>query len=735
MVDVYIKYKDGNYYKLDIDPKEVINIKTVVKDLNDITKIFAPFTQSFKIKATNKNKLLCGFIGNEKNLKWNDSNDFDAMVYISNFIFESGKLTFTEIDYELQRETDFTTTFASNLTGLVETLGDATIQDVFDLTDPLTNITWDGFTLKQGLESIKTVTLANGIELKYGIPFISNNRTWQYSESLSLVDNIQFNPNRNIFLNNGINLKEIRPAINYMAIMNSIIDKYSLNVNAPIFSKPELTDLMVFCNSESLTIPNTPAFPLTNFTDLVYSRFDVKDDAGGNGIPAVSKWLVTSTPATGIFKIKRRAVSRPNNWGDGIDVILTFNNLIAKDANTPKIRVVLKKQSGEVLDSQEIENSEYKFRVKDTQLDGAGELFYKFEILPLTLLTWDNITANTLQYYRYEYKYFTVKSVERATYQFICTTFILSEDLGGNKINLISSLPKMKCIDFLRSFFKTFNISVISTGLQDNSMYWVTPLEIKEINKPYSKRIVDFTKYFDYKTVNKKPSTKYNQYSFTHATSKYFDSIYGDGTVFGSLKYPLLPPSKPTKFEVKTEYSILKQTDSFTHQNIRTCLAFEKSTPTVLDNGGNLYKSVFDEFTIFYLKNKSLGTQTVGCEYSEGSNAEVLSLLEANFVNYNNGKSLAFGAENEITDSLYANYYKDFIERLLNQNTYVSEMIFNLPPNEIFLNFSNTAQNESEIPTGFRPQNEIVVGSQRYSLIDSVINTNSGKAKLTLMNF
>ena len=62
MVQIYIKYTDNNYYLLDIEEKEVINFKITSKDLNDITKIFAPFTQSFNIKATDKNKILCRLV-------------------------------------------------------------------------------------------------------------------------------------------------------------------------------------------------------------------------------------------------------------------------------------------------------------------------------------------------------------------------------------------------------------------------------------------------------------------------------------------------------------------------------------------------------------------------------------------------------------------------------------------------------------------------------------------------
>jgi len=339
-------------------------------------------------------------------------------------------------------------------------------------------------------------------------------------------------------------------------------------------------------------------------------------------------------------------------------------------------------------------------------LDAFGELQLRFEILPETLCSWTSIQFQTKQRVAFTAStYFYSKSTNATD----------SATLGGNKLNLITTLPKMKCIDFLKSFFKTFNIQVINTGLQDGSMYWVTPENINEVNQPYSKRIVDYTPYTDIKTLTKKRGNEYNQYVFKHKDSKYYDAQYGNGTYFGELKYPTTPPANEKKFEVVTDYSILKQNAVFSNPSgARTCLAFTKDTPTTLPNGGNRYKPVYEEFTLMYLKPVALAGNDLSLEFIHGQNFKLTRVLESTFKNPTNGKTLAFGAENIDTNSLYLNYYSDFIELLLRPNTYKSEFEVNLPPNEIFLNFSNLNQGESNIPTGFRPQNEIIIGEQRY---------------------
>lgn len=750
MVQLYIKYTDNNYYLLDLEESESINYKLTVKDLNDITKIFSPFTQSFNIKATDKNKILCGFVGNEKILRLNETGEFDAIIYISGFLFQSGKLSFEESEYEYLDQKNFKTNFASNLTSLTDKLGDLTIQQLFQ-NDPLVKTQWNKNVLKDRLQSIKNITLANGINFKWGVPFMSNIRTWGFDPyNLNTVDNIAYKPSKTVEDVNFISLFETRPAVTYMTIMEHLLLKIGTPVICPVFEKPEAKDLFVWCNSENLIVPDTDSYPLINYTPpVVGSRYDTKEDNNAVNLPSLAdvKWQVTGDFVNGVFKIKRNTTTsgEQGGWGDGFDVNLIFNNLVSLGSSSEtKIKVVLKNATtGNILDSQEITTEKYTFRVIDTRslnptmLDSNGEIYLKFEILPVILLDWSRIDFKTIQKFSYTRRVGLSNRTARGTYSHTAANNTISTSLGGNELNLISILPKIKCVDFLKSFFNTFNISVIATGLSDQSMYWLTPSDIQEVNKPYSKRVVDYTPYVDVATLTKEKANKYNQYVFKHFDSKYYDSVFGDGTRFGSLSYPEVEPAKPTKFEVKTDYSILKQATTFNHpSSAKTCLGFTKDAPTVLDNGGNRYKPVYEEMTLFYLQPKSLGLNTLAVEYTDTSNSQIFSVLEASFKNSFNGKTLSFGAENVVdTDSLYLNYYKSFIELLLNANTYKSEFTLTLPPNEIFLNFANLNQGESNIPTGFRPQNEIIIGEQRYSLQDCTIDLTSGKTKLKQLNY
>ena len=306
MVQIYIKYTDNNYYLLDIEESEVINFKITAKDLSDITKIFAPFTQSFKIPATDKNKILCGFVGNEKIQRINNEGKFDALLYVSGFLFQSGKLSFDETDYQRKDQKNFKTNFASNLTGLKDLLGDTTIQELFqDSTgafDPLVRINWNKTALQGYMSSVTNVTLGNGITLKYGVPFISNKRVWTYdSANLSVVDNIAFKLTRTADTVNQIELDEVRPAISYMTIMEHLLLKIGVPINCPIFLQPEVKDLYVSCNSEKLVSPTDVGYSLTGWNDLIYTTQNVQTQLPP---PSETKWTITES-SDGVYKIKR----------------------------------------------------------------------------------------------------------------------------------------------------------------------------------------------------------------------------------------------------------------------------------------------------------------------------------------------------------------------------------------------------------------------------------------------
>jgi hypothetical protein len=69
-----------------------------------------------------------------------------------------------------------------------------------------------------------------------------------------------------------------------------------------------------------------------------------------------------------------------------------------------------------------------------------------------------------------------------------------SSDVASTNIDLFKSLPDIKCVDFLSSFFKAFNISVFDSP-NNEDLFWLTPSDIETEEQTYSKAVLDYTPY------------------------------------------------------------------------------------------------------------------------------------------------------------------------------------------------------------------------------------------------
>jgi len=58
-----------------------------------------------------------------------------------------------------------------------------------------------------------------------------------------------------------------------------------------------------------------------------------------------------------------------------------------------------------------------------------------------------------------------------------------------------------------------------------------------------------------------------------------------------------------------------------------------------------------------------------------------------------------------------------------------------LPPSELVLNYANKTQGQSNVPDGFRLQNDILIQEVRYSIIDATIDQTTGESTLNLLNY
>jgi len=745
MTEVFISIDNLEFTKIDLSKDESILMKYTQKDLQDISKIFAPYSQNFTFPATTKNRMAFGFFGDTEVLKVNKERKYFCKIYTDGVLNLSGFVVLSDLTYENNKPQDFTGNFTTSMLNLKDRIGDDTIRD---LTADSLVLDWtfkNVFSLVKGAQN----ALINGINATFFVPLISNNRVWGFNQNDTtlLKDNIAYKVTNTADSNNLIQSTELRPCLSFSTIIDLIIKKYGLSITCPLFSRKEYQDLYVYCNYES--IYNTALTKLTvksGFGDMQY-----RDSKNEGGIPDPKKYSAFAYPQSNSFKVVKRA-SPFTNEGEYIKFFNFKVELsgvsVTGGSSTTKATVTLKRKgTNDVLVSGDfdllINAFDCSLQVNDN-LFTANEIEFDAHISFNQPLSWINCTF-AVDFRYYDGKTGLFSSKEYATYYYVSNVNNNSQDVSSTNIDIMKSLPDVKCVDFLSSFFKAFNISIFDTSPNDENLFWLTPSDIQTVGQSYSKAVLDYTPYVDISSYKKSVPSDYNYYNFKHATSKYKSNIdYAAAALleYGQVVNPAIKPKDAKEFKVETNFSLIVPV-VISGTNVLTHYGFTDDTPEIIEGGETRYKPNFNELTVFYSHGNTALPNDFGFKSTNNSGVNINSKLSTHIKvapwNINN-ESFAFSVlvDYDLKNypvNLYLKGYDAQTSRLLDTNVLSQEYIFDLPSNEIYLNEATTIQGAGNTPAGFRLQNDIIVGETLFTIIDANIDITTGKAQLTLLNF
>lgn len=288
---------------------------------------------------------------------------------------------------------------------------------------------------------------------------------------------------------------------------------------------------------------------------------------------------------------------------------------------------------------------------------------------------------------------------------------------------MIKALPPVKVIDFLTSYFKTFNIAVLDVTPDDDSLYWYTPQDILA-NKKTVTYVADITE------VEKSVQDDFNYYIFKHANSNFRSNVdykTSLGIDYGQSNFPEIKPKEAKEFKIDTVFTLIPPVGIAGAPDVKTMYGFESGTPEILETGEARYSPNLNELVLFYSHgnkplNRSFGIQS-SLLYGGLVNQPITSYIQA--LPYTTDlKSFAFSVlviDNlALRDNLFSRYYIDIIKRYIDQNVMKQEFNLTLTAEQI---------------RDFRLENDIIIGENRFSIVDSTIDITTGKTNLTLLNY
>ena len=330
-----------------------------------------------------------------------------------------------------------------------------------------------------------------------------------------------------------------------------------------------------------------------------------------------------------------------------------------------------------------------------------------------------------------------------------------------SNIKLISHLPNMKVVDFLNSIVKTFNLR-IQEGIDNRSLYFYQPSDFNTIKLPINNGEVDYTPYAVTTLKPAKKVDKYKTYKYTYATSKYYSNVeYAklmvnnpNSKAFGQLL------STDSKYNTNDIYSVenkfsLNIPRVIANSRITSFYGFDSGEPKIktlpisatqsaelpifkpntTDLSLYLYSGLVP--TTNNILNESGVYDTIDLVYNYTDGGFVTPFNRYNRLSIDNSTyispgvystpTFSLGYKDEIDvmtntsyeNTLYTEYYSEYIKRILDPRTYLYTINLSLP----YIKLKE-----------FDVKNKVVIGNMRYSIEEAQLDLDTGKCKLLLMN-
>lgn len=704
LVEIYTQSESGDYDLLELFGDENINIKFILKDSSDLSKIYSSYSQTFTIPGYGRNREILRYYFDTQVTR-TSRRYLKSKIYVNKELFKVGLISINEGKMKMGRSSSYVINFFTSLTNLKELFGDETLSQT--LKDIPYNIEWsDG---RAYLYSQNKVT-APTFDPDVIVPLVSNKRVWTYESGSGGVNNIRYTGTDTGVKH--IESNELKPAIPFSRIMNDIATSKGLIFNSPLFGQDEYEKLYVWCNGSSNSIKiknltydsmwdnNSPDFTITSISGS--DIFNIKYNASGN--PTVRLYFDIQPRINGILLNSDSIIKYEYINADTGDIILT--NKLQFFEGTPSFFSSLNRS-----------------------------LIFTPSNFPILSTTGLNLKIRLTFNDEYVYWQSDIEEYNQIVLASFSTGLKLSTNTLNSvtNINLYNLLPNIKTTDFIASFVKMFNISIIEDQINSNVINFVP-------RNTFFSEIIDYTPYVDIDSYNIKPTSLYKNINFKHKTSKYKSNIdFKIGMVtreFGELKYTTDDISLKDEYKIETQFNIVPNR-LITNTKIQTFYGFLNESEDSVDYG-KLWKPNTEDFTIFYyngsqqLKNINNNNISLNFKIVEGGATLIEDLNTYNKVSivYNDDpltytNSLGYSVEVDVVDNfefkknLFSNYYSNEISRIYNQNSRLFEYNCILPTREI---------------NRFSLDKLIIIGDRKFSIEQADINITNGKTKLTLMN-
>jgi len=529
-VEIYIKVND-EYKRIDLFKDETISVNSSIQNINDLSKVFTDFSQSFTIPASPNNNIIFNY--------WNDNgvvNDafdhrirYDAKIELDTIPFRDGKIQIEKANEKANEIESFTITFYGNT---------KQIKDLF----------------KEEELSV--------------LDYSSLNHTYSYSEVVgridgSILDDVRYPiigaKNRYEYLTGTANditiggalsqsvvYSDLFPAIPVSKIFEFISNRYGITFEGFFLNTTYFTDLYLYCkNSENLINYSPPVQINWTSTDATFPELDLTTDK------YYLKWTFADNTTPVLYQQTRVGITPTN--------LAIPYRLIQRIWDNPNFA------QGAVYNTYDGLMGVQSVLVLDTLIQNSTFARYTFEVESASPMTFD------AEMYNIKYRNGSGSPTSQVRRGYSATM------VTANEINIQTYVPKIKVIDFFTGIIKLFNLTIIPKGINN---FEIQPLEFYYAFGKYT----DITPYVITDNIDINRPKLFKKLSFMHEKS---DNILNNAfrnlfnREYGDLDYQDLLSNESNSYEIKSPFEDIMYEKTTGYNFV---------TATLIDKDQNQYK-------------------------------------------------------------------------------------------------------------------------------------------------
>lgn len=608
-VEIYIKVGD-EYKRLDLFNDEKISLNSSIQNVNDLSKVFTDYTQSFTVPASKNNNLIFNY--------WNESgvNDgfdqrirYDAIIELNTIPFKKGQIQIEKANEKDNRVESFSVTFY----GKVKQIKDLFKEDKLSILDYSS--------LNHEYSVVEIYKRINGdISDSVSYPLVGNQHKYEYLTGTSFDITIGGS------LNNSIVYTDLFPAIPVSKVFEFIQNKYNITFTSTLFDTSYWSNLYLYCkNVEQQNVYTAPV--VIDFTSVSPALPDI--DLTNNTFTP-SNYLTT----TGVLLTN-------TNY----EIIITPTNLAIP------YRLKIRKSNGML--HQVYDNLTGVFsNVVQIQSSEYFQTYY-YEVESLLPMTFDT------SFVVYKTGYSGGTGFVFNNYVVTCPT-----QSTASIINIKDYIPDIKVVDFFNGLIKMFNLTITATT---ETEFNLEPLEFYYAYGKY----IDINNYVINDSVDFERTKLFKKLTFTHEKSEnilnnYFRNTFNRGYDYGDLIYEDDLSNESNTYEIKTPFEDVMW-ERATNENFYTTTLIDKDLKPYKSKCILMYRNDIGDATTPLSQDIQMfnGSGYTGLNrYIRFSNELILNGSVAS-LNFSEEQS-SWYLNSLASDSLFNLWYKNYISGLYN---------------------------------------------------------------------